>query len=119
MKRAIRTSSMASRPRWPAALCCTAFGAGCADGATIIEPTGAAERAESAAVVAILTPAPDDSFQTYLLASEQAPSGTLDLSGALERPDALVTQNDQAIFVGDNSKISLQRFEVNVDYSFT
>ena len=98
-----------------------ALGVACADGATVIDRTGepAAPRIESAAVVAILTRAPDDSFQTYLLASESAPAGRLDLSGALELPDALVTQNDEAIFVGDNERLTFQRYEVNADYSFT
>ncbi len=43
----------------------------------------------------------------------------VDLSGALELPDALVTQNDEAIFVGDDERLMFQRFEVNTDYSFT
>lgn len=76
-------------------------------------------RAETAVVAAILTRSPDDTFQTYLLASEQAPSGVLDLSRALELPDALVAQNEEAIFIGDNERLTLQRYEVNSDYSFT
>lgn len=76
-------------------------------------------RAPTAVVAAVLTRGPDDTFQTYLVASEHAPAGKLDLSQALELPDALVTQNDEAIIVGDNERITLQRYEVNADYSFT
>lgn len=83
------------------------------------EPPKSSERAETAVVTAILTRRPDDTFQTYLLASKRAPKGELDFSSALELPDALVTQNDEAIFVGDNERITLQRYEVNADYSFT
>jgi hypothetical protein len=80
---------------------------------------GATGRAETAVVVAVLTRGTDETYQTYLLADERAPVGTLDLSRALELPDALVTQSEEAIFVGDNERITLQRYEVNADYSFT
>jgi hypothetical protein len=76
-------------------------------------------RAETAVVAAVLTRDPDDTFHTYLFASRDTPSGTLDLSSALELPDALIAQNDEAIFVGDNERITFQRYEVNADYSFT
>src|SRR5688572_13908086 len=100
--------------------CWLALGLACSDNTTVIgaEPGAEIERADSATVVAVLTRLPDDTFQTYLLASEGAPSGTLDLSGALELPDALVAQNEDAIFIGDNERIALQRYEVNADYSF-
>jgi hypothetical protein len=128
-----RSSSASSRRACPAAatrrlnrrrqtvLCAGVIGLGaaCSDGAGIVATDANAERADTAAVVAILTRAPDDTFQTYLLASEAAPSGTLDLSTALELPDALITQNDEAIFVGNNERLSFQRYEVNADYSFT
>lgn len=117
--------------RWPSGhaasvlgCCCLALSVACSDSSTFISqdtsvPVTQAERAESATVVAILTRGPDETYQTYLLASEAAPAGTLDLSGALELPDALVTQNDEAIFIGDNERLALQRYEVNTDYSFT
>lgn len=100
-----------------AGLCLIAALASCAG---VGDPHGAdgTQRAETAVVLAVLTRNPNDTFQTYLLASEGAPSGTLDLSRALELPDALVTQNEEAIFVGDNERITLQRYEVNDDYSF-
>lgn len=101
-----------------ASLCLLAVCAGCA-GASDGVDAGRAARAETAVVLAVLTRNPDDTFQTYLLASEQAPSGEVDFSRALELPDALVTQNEEAIFVGDNERITLQRYEVNDDYSFT
>lgn len=82
-------------------------------------PIAEQPRAETAVVTAVLTRGPEDTFQTYLVASKRAPSGTLDLGSALEFPDALVTQDEQAIFVGDNERVTLQRFEVNADYSFT
>jgi hypothetical protein len=91
----------------------------CSDGATVVQPDANTERADTAAVVAVLTRGPDDTFQTYLLASEGAPEGRLDLSTALELPDALVAQNDEAIFIGDNERLVFQRYEVNADYSFT
>jgi hypothetical protein len=94
----------------------TMLGVGCgSDGVDANGPS----RAETAVVLAVLTRNPDDTFQTYLLASEQAPSGSLDLSRALELPDALVAQNEEAIFVGDNERVTLQRYEVNNDFSFT
>jgi hypothetical protein len=96
-----------------------AFGAACSDSATSVETDARTERADSAVVVAILTRGPEDTFQTYLLASEGAPQGRLDLSTALELPDALVAQNDEAIFIGDNERLVFQRYEVNADYSFT
>lgn len=77
------------------------------------------ERADEAVVVAVLTRSPNDTYQTYLVASEDVPSGTLDLSRALELPDALVATNGEAIFVGNNEQLTLQRYEVNSDYSFT
>lgn len=96
-----------------------ALGTACSDGATIVQQDANTGRADSAVVVAILTRGPDDTFQTYLLASEGAPQGGLDLSTALELPDALVAQNDEAIFIGDNERLVFQRYEVNADYSFT
>lgn len=90
---------------------------GCAGGGEARGSDGSS-RAETAVVAAILTRGPDETFQTYLLASESVPDGTLDLSRALELPDALVTQTEDAIFVGDNERITLQRYEVNSDYSF-
>jgi hypothetical protein len=96
-----------------------ALSVACSDSTTFLPGEQSVERAESAAVIAILTRGPEDTFQTYLLASEQAPRGTLDLSSALELPDALVTQNDEAIFVGDNERLVFQRYEVKADYSFT
>jgi hypothetical protein len=96
-----------------------ALQAACSDSATVVPMDAKTERAESAVVVAILTRGPEDTFQTYLLASEGAPQGRLDLSTALELPDALVAQNDEAIFIGDNERLVLQRYEVNADYSFT
>jgi hypothetical protein len=96
-----------------------ALGTACSDDATVVSLDATNDRAETAVVVAILTRAPDDSFQTYLLASGGAPQGKLDLSTALELPDALVAQNDEAIFIGDNERLVFQRYEVNADYSFT
>ena len=100
-----------------AACCLLAALASCAGGSDG-EDAGGVARAETAVVLAVLTRT-DDSYQTYPLASEHAPTGVLDLARALELPDALVTQNDEAIFVGDNERITLQRYEVNSDYSFT
>jgi hypothetical protein len=96
-----------------------ALGTACSDSATILQHDANISRADTAVVVAILTRGPDDTFQTYLLASEAAPQGRLDLSTALELPDALVAQNDEAIFIGDNERLVFQRYEVNADYSFT
>jgi hypothetical protein len=79
---------------------------------------GEVERAEEAVVTAILTRGPDDTYLTYLMAGEEAPEGTIDRSGARELPDALVADNGEAIFVGDNERITLQRYEVNADYTF-
>jgi hypothetical protein len=118
-------SSLAAVGRGPARWRCAlgvvglALATACSDGATVVSLDPTTERADTAVVVAILTRAPDDSFQTYLLASEGAPQGKLDLSTALELPDALVAQNDEAIFIGDNERLVFQRYEVNADYSFT
>jgi len=89
----------------------------CSDGSD--DNTPAVDRAEEAVVVAVLTRAPDDSYQTYLQAGPEVPSGKLDLSGALELPDSLVAHNGEAIFVGNNERLTLQRYEVNSDYSFS
>src|SRR5688572_26280444 len=70
-------------------------------------PAGNSDRADEAVVVAVLTRAPDDTYQTYLLASEDVPSGTLDLSRALELPDSLVATNGEAIFVGNKDRKSV------------
>jgi len=119
------SSSLAAAGRGPGQWWCVlgvgllAFGAACSDSATVVPLDANTERADSAVVVAILTRGPEDTFQTYLLASEGAPQGRLDLSTALELPDALVAQNDEAIFIGDNERLVFQRYEVNADYSFT
>src|SRR5688572_9530724 len=97
-------------------LCSFAISTGCGGGKA--DDGHETTPAETAVVVAVLARNPDDTFLTYLLAGEHAPSGTLDLSRALELPDALVTQNGEAIFVGDNERITFQRYEVNSDYSF-
>jgi hypothetical protein len=112
-------AALTASPRWPASFGGVLLALACSDGATVIDRGENTERADTAVVVAILTRSPDDTFQTYLLASERAPEGTLELSNALELPDALVTQNDQAIFIGDNERLVFQRYEVNVDYSFS
>jgi len=91
---------------------------GCSNGSDE-GPAHDGERADEAVVVAVLTRGPDDTYQTYLLASEDVPSGTLDLSSALELPDSLVATNGEAIFVGNNELLTLQRYEVNSDYSFS
>lgn len=80
---------------------------------------GSSTAADEAVVVAVLTRGPDDTYQTYLIAGEDVPSGTLDLSRALELPDALVATNGEAIFVGNNEQLTLERYEVNRDYSFS
>ncbi|HTU62218.1 MAG TPA: hypothetical protein VMF89_27355, partial [Polyangiales bacterium] len=83
------------------------------------KPATNTDRAGTAVVTAVLTRGPEDTFQTYLFASARAPSGELDLSGALELPDTLVAQNDEAIFIGDNESITFQRWEVNSDYTLS
>lgn len=105
-----------SRPLLACAACL--FALGCSDDGGG-NGESSRERAEQAVVVAVLTRGPNDAYQTYLLADEDVPTGRLDLSRALELPDALVATNGEAIFVGDNERLTLQRYEVNSDYSFS
>lgn len=92
-------------------------GLGCSDDSVPIKDDG--KRADSAVVVAIYTRSADSLAQIYLHASAELPQGKLDLDNSLELPDAVVVGNGEAIFIGNNERISFQRYEVNEDYTFT
>ena len=71
--------------------------------------------AQTAVVTSILVRGPDRDL-TYLVASAEAPTGTIDLSRAPELEGGEVWQNEDAVFVGVNER--LQRFVVANDDSF-
>jgi hypothetical protein len=78
-------------------------------------PDEGSDPAPTAVVMAILVRGPD-SEQTYLVASDEAPSGRVDLSNAPELASGEVWQSDEAIYFGTNER--LQRFVVNADLGF-
>ncbi|HTV25394.1 MAG TPA: hypothetical protein VMG12_42155 [Polyangiaceae bacterium] len=83
------------------------------------DPGGASEPGaspDSAIIFSVLVRQPD-SFIEYLTAQPDVPDGDVDLSRALELPGGNYYAQPDAVYYGNFETKSLQRYQVNADYS--